>query len=134
LDEATTALLVRAKLAGVVALVAVAVTLYGPPAVELAVQVIEALPLKSVVAVVAEGVQLAPVAGTAKVTVTPLTPVPFEVTFATSGFVNAAPTNALCPPPLAAVIAIVGAGFELELLQPVNKPKARQTTATKIDV
>ena len=129
--------MVRAKVAGVDAPVAVAVTLYGPPAVVLAVQVIEALPLASVVAVVADGVQLAPVAGTAKVTVTPLSAVPFDVTFATSEFANAAPTVALCGVELpAAVIAIVGGGggVELELLQPVNKPKARQTTATKIPV
>jgi hypothetical protein len=99
----------------------------------LAVQVIEALPLASVVTVVADGVQLAPVAGTAKVTVTPLAAVPPDVTFATSGFVNAEPVAALCPPPLDAVIRTTGGGVELELLlQPVNNPRPRQTTAANI--
>jgi hypothetical protein len=70
-----------------------------------------ATPLALVVAVLVPPakVPLAPVwAGAVKVTVTPLAGDPFDVTVATSGLVNAVPTVALCPPPLVAVIAMVG--------------------------
>jgi hypothetical protein len=73
------------------------------------VQVTDALPLESVVAEVAESAQLAPDAGTANVTVAPLSGAPFEVTFATRGAANAVPTWALWFDPLAAVIAMAGA-------------------------
>jgi hypothetical protein len=108
---AAPAVFVRLKLAGVVAPVAVAVTEYAPAAV-FAVNTCEvATPLELVVSVsVAPGVEvanvpLAPVAGAVKVTLTPLDGVPFSVTVAASGFANATPTAALCPPPLVAVIA-----------------------------
>jgi hypothetical protein len=89
----------------------------------------DAVPLTPVVAVVLESVQLAPFAGTGEnVTVTPLAGVPLDVTVAISGLVNAVLTVVLCPPPLVAAIEMVG-GVELELLQPVRKPKARRTDA-----
>jgi hypothetical protein len=53
------------------------------------------LPLASVVPLVAESAQLAPVEGAANVTVAPLSAVPFEVTFATRGAAKAVPTCAL---------------------------------------
>ena len=74
----------------------------------LAVHVTDALPLASVVAVVAESAQLAPDAGAANVTVAPLSAVPFEVTFATSGATKAVPICALWLDPLAAVTTMVG--------------------------
>jgi hypothetical protein len=73
-----------AKLAPVVAPVAVAVTLYAP-VVEFAVHVTDALPFASVVAEAAESAQDAPVDGAANATATPLVGVPPVVTFATSG-------------------------------------------------
>jgi hypothetical protein len=79
-----------------------ATTLYGPPAVKLAVHVTDTVPLALVVPEVAESAQLAPDAGAANVTKTPLTGTPALVTVATNGLANAVPTVALCPPPLVA--------------------------------
>lgn len=75
--------------------------------------VTDALPLASVVAVVAESAQLAPVEGTANVTVAPLSAVPFEITFATRGAAKAVPTCALWFDPLVAVITMVGGGVDV---------------------
>ena len=61
----------------------------------MAVHVTDALPLASVVAVVAESAQLAPDAGAAKVTIALLSAVPFEVTFATRDAPKSVPTCAL---------------------------------------
>jgi hypothetical protein len=69
----------------------------------LAVHVTDTVPLAFVVPEVAEGTQLAPVAGGVKVTKTPLTGLPPLVTVATNGSVNAVLIAALCPPPLVAV-------------------------------
>jgi hypothetical protein len=55
----------------------------------LAVHVTDAFPFASVVTVVLERVQLAPVVGAENVTVTPLAAVPLDVTFATNGLANA---------------------------------------------
>jgi hypothetical protein len=52
---------------------------------------------------------LAPVDGAVKVTETPLAGVPLEVTVATNELLNAALTVALCPPPLVAAMAMIGA-------------------------
>jgi hypothetical protein len=90
-----------------------------------------ATPLALVVAVLTPpaNVPLAPVcAGAVNVTVTPLAGDPPDVTVATSGFVNAAPTVALCPDPLVATIDTTG-GAEFELLQPGKKAKATRTNA-----
>jgi hypothetical protein len=96
-------LLVREKFADV-APVALATTLYGPPAVALAVNVDEVTtPLAFVVAVFSPtaNVPLAPDAGGVKVTTTPLTGLfPASVTVATKGAVNAVLIAALCPEPL----------------------------------
>jgi hypothetical protein len=84
-----------------------------------------ATPLALVVAVFTPPANepVAPVAGTVKVTVTPLIGDPPVVTVATSGAANAAPTAALCGVPLVAAIDSTGGGggVELELLQPVRK-------------
>ena len=101
------AVFVRLKSAGVAIPVAVAVTVYGPPAVAFAVNTADvATPLASVVAVFAPpaNVPLAPVAGGVNVTTTPLTPVPPFDTVATSGAANAVLTVALCAVPLVAAI------------------------------
>ncbi|MGA2858149.1 MAG: hypothetical protein ABSE40_14855, partial [Candidatus Sulfotelmatobacter sp.] len=83
----------------------------------------------SVVTVVLERVQLAPlVAGAENVTVRPLAAVPLDVTFATSGLVNAVPTAALCPPPLTAVINMVGAALVRPKLAGVVAPVAVAVT------
>lgn len=81
----------------------------------MAVHVTDALPLGSVVPVVAESAQLAPDpdAGAANVTVAPLSAVPFEVTFATRAAVKAVPTCVLWPDPLPAVITMVGGGVDV---------------------
>jgi hypothetical protein len=93
------------------------------------VHVTDAFPFASVVAVVLERVQLAPVvAGAANVTDTPLAAVPLDVTFATSGLANAVPTAALCPPPLAAVITMVGAALVRLKLAGVVAPVAVAVT------
>jgi hypothetical protein len=95
-----------------------------------------ATPLALVVAVLVPPakVPLAPVwAGAVKVTVTPLAGDPFDVTVATSGLVNAVSTVALCPPPLVAVIAMVGGGVvwlvDEPELQPVRKLMAKNIKA-----
>ena len=82
-------------------------------------------------------VPLAPVVGAVNVTVTPLVGVPPVVTVATRGFVNAAPTAALCGVPLVAVIDTVGGGgvvvvLEL-LLQLVRKVKVEKIKAGTIN-
>jgi hypothetical protein len=84
-----------------------ATTLYGPPAVALAVNVVDVatpLPLVGgavVVAVPFANVPLAPLPGAVKVTVTPLTGLfPASVTVATKGAANALLIAALCPEPL----------------------------------
>jgi hypothetical protein len=94
----------------------------------LAVQVTDALPLASVVAVVAESAQLAPDAGAAKVTVAPLSAVPFEVTFATRGAAKAVLTCALWGDPLPAVMfmTVFGAMFEPDEPQLARRPMVRQ--------
>jgi hypothetical protein len=129
-----TAVLVRPKVAGVVAPETLAVTVYAP-AVPFAVQVTElTLPLESVVAVVAESAQVAPPEDVvaANVTVAPLSGKPFEVTVTPSGLAKAVFTVALCVASVpTAVITIVGGGVLELLLQPVRKPKARQISATR---
>src|SRR5215472_6308295 len=102
---AAPAVFVRTKFADV-APVALATTLYGPPAVALAVKVAEvATPLAFVVAVFTPpaNVPLAPDAGGVNVTTTPLTGLlPLSVTVATSGAANAVLIAALCGVPLVA--------------------------------
>jgi hypothetical protein len=101
---------VRLKLAGVETPGAVAVTMYGPPTVALAVKTDEvALPVESVVsvsvAVPFKNVPLAELAGAVNVTVTPLTA--FEElssTVATNGAGNGVLMSVLCGVPLVAVI------------------------------
>jgi hypothetical protein len=138
LAEVATATLVRLKFAAPLAPFVVAATVKAP-AVLFAVQADEvATPLELVVSVSVAPpakAQLAPEAGAVKVTETPLAGAPSEVTVADKA-ANAVPTDTLfCSVPPVAVIAIVGVGFEeLELLQPVNKPKARQTTMAKIPI
>jgi len=87
-----------------VAPVALATTLYGPPATLLEVNTAEvATPLAFVVAVFAPPakVPLAPLVGAVKVTTTPLTGLfPESVTVATSGAVKAVLITALWPEPL----------------------------------
>src|SRR6266849_1729239 len=87
-----------------VAPVALATTLYGPPAVAFAVNVAEvATPLALLVAVFTPPakVPLAPLPGAVNVTTTPLTGLfPASVTVATKGAVNAVLIAALCPNPL----------------------------------
>jgi hypothetical protein len=72
---AAPAVLVKAKLTGV-NVPDEATTLYGPPVVELAVHVTDAVPLAVVVAAGAESAQLAPEVGAAKVTEIPLSGFP----------------------------------------------------------
>src|SRR5437764_2820302 len=87
-----------------VAPVALATTLYGPPAVLLAVNAADvATPLPFVVAVFnpPAKVPLAPLPGAVNVTVTlPTGLFPASVTVATNGAPNAALIDALCPEPL----------------------------------
>jgi hypothetical protein len=105
------ATLVREKFAELAPEV-LAVTLYGPPAVALAVNVADvATPLAFVVAVFIPpaNVPLAPLAGAVKVTTTPLTGLfPASVAVATNGALNAVLIAALCPEPLVAVIFAAG--------------------------
>jgi len=88
--------------------VALATTLYGPPAVALAVNTAEvATPLEFVVAVFTPpaNMPLAPLAGGVNVTTTPLTGLfPASVTAATNGAGNAVLIAALCGVPLVAAI------------------------------
>jgi hypothetical protein len=70
--------------------------------------------------------------GAVNVTVTPLAGVVPDITVAARGFVNAAPTTALCPLPLvAAIVTAAGGGVvfvvELELPQPVKRVKVEET-------
>jgi hypothetical protein len=108
---AAPALFVSAKFADVAPL-ALATTLYGPPAVALAVNVAEvATPLAFVVAVFTPpaNVPLAPDAGGVNVTTTPLTGLfPASVTVATSGAAKAVLIVALCGVPLVAVTFAAG--------------------------
>jgi hypothetical protein len=98
--------LVREKFAEV-APVALATTLYGPPAVEFAVKAADvATPLAFEVAVFVPpaNVPLAPLPGGVNVTSTPPTGLfPVSVTVATNGAANAALIAALCPEPLVTV-------------------------------
>jgi hypothetical protein len=132
---AAPALFVRPKLAGAVAPVALAVTVYTP-AVPFAVNVDDvATPLAFVVsvsvAVPPANVPLAPDPGAVNVTVTPLLGVPLVDTVATSGAANAVLTVALCPDPLvAAIVTTFVGGVEFELLHPVHKPMLRPTRAS----
>jgi hypothetical protein len=72
-------------------------------------------------------------AGAVNVTVTPAAGEPPDVTVATSGLAKAAPTTAVCPPPLVAVMATAGGGGwdDLELVQPDRKLRARQGKAAR---
>jgi len=95
-----------------VAPVALATTLYGPPAVLLAVNVADvATPLALVVAVFTPpaNVPLAPLPGAVNVTTTPVTGLfPASVTVATNGAPNAVLIAALCPDPLVAATLAAG--------------------------
>src|SRR5437667_432664 len=97
-----------------VAPVALATTLYGPPAVAFAVNTADvATPLVFVVAVFTPPakVPLAPLPGTVNVTTTPLTRLfAASRTVACSGVANAVLTVALCPEPL--VTATVAGGAD----------------------
>jgi hypothetical protein len=92
--------------------VALATTLYGPPAVAFAVNVAEvATPLAFVVAVFTPpaNVPLAPLVGAVNVTNTPLTGLfPASVTVATKGAANAVLIAVLCPDPLVATTLAAG--------------------------
>jgi hypothetical protein len=103
--------LVNEKLAEV-APVALATTLYGPPAVPFAVKTAEvATPLPLLVAVFTPpaNVPLAPLTGGVNVTTTPLTGLLLaSVTVTTSGEANAASMAALCPEPLVVVTFVAG--------------------------
>ena len=100
--------LVSEKFAGVVTPATVAATVYGPPAVALAVKVAEvATPLALVVAVFTPpaNVPLAPLVGGVNVTTTPLTGLfPASFTVACSCVANAVLTVALCGVPAVAVM------------------------------
>jgi hypothetical protein len=93
--------------------VALATTLYGPPAVAFAVNVAEvATPLAFVVAVFTPpaNVPLAPLVGAVNVTNTPLTGLfPASVTVATKGATNAVLIAVLCPDPLVTTTLAGGA-------------------------
>jgi hypothetical protein len=94
-----------------------------------------ARPLASVVAVFVPpaNVPLAPFAGAVNVTVAPLTAAPSFVTFATSGAAKAVLTVVFCGVPLfAAMVSTGGGGAECELLQPVQKTKARKIKARRL--
>jgi hypothetical protein len=116
-----------------VAPVALATTVYGPPAVAFAVKVAEvATPLVFVVAVFAPpaNVPLAPLVGGVNVTSTPLTGLfPASVTVATKGAPNAVLIVALCPEPL--VTATLAAGptvFVNEKFAGVDTPTTEAAT------
>src|SRR6202030_2894213 len=96
---AAPAVLVKEYVAGAATPGTVAFTVYGPPAVALAVTAAVATPEALVTAVTV--VMLAPLAGPVNVTVTPATGLLLpSFTVATSGLANAAVTCALCPPAL----------------------------------
>ena len=92
--------------------VALATTLYGPPAVAFAVNVAEvATPLAFVVAVFTPpaNVPLAPLVGAVNVTNTPLTGLfPASVAVATKGATNAVLIAVLCPDPLVTTTLAAG--------------------------
>src|ERR1044072_6326321 len=90
---AVAAVFVSAKTAEVDPPASVAVTLYGPPTMEFAVNAgAVATPLESVVTVaLLENEPLAPFAGAAKVTRTALLGIPASVTIACSGAAKALP-------------------------------------------
>src|SRR5258706_29502 len=102
--------LVSEKFAGVAAPDTDAVTLYGPPAVPLAVKVVAvATPCAFVVAVFTPpaNAPLAPLAGAIKVTVAPFTGLfPESFTVAWNGVANAVLIVALCGVPAVAAILI----------------------------
>ncbi len=122
------------------ALPAVAVTVYGPPTVALAVTVALATPDALVVAVMV--VIPAPLAGPAKVTVTPLIGLLLaSFTVTDNGFVNAVLICALCPLPEFAVTeagvawftvtpAVVSAMLGSALARIVVEPAATAVTGT----
>src|SRR5436190_22658678 len=104
---AVAAVFVSAKTAEVDPPASVAVTLYGPPTMELAVNAgAVATPLASVATVVLpENEPLAPFAGAAKVTRTPLLGIPDSFTVACKGAAKTLPTVADCGVPAVALIA-----------------------------
>jgi hypothetical protein len=125
--------LVRAKFAEVAIPDADAVTVYGPPAVLLAVKTADvAIPCAFVVAVFTPpaNVPLAPLAGAVNVTATPLTGLfPASFTVACSCVGNAVLRLALCGVPAVAVI-LVGAPAWLvsEKLAGVETPVTEAVT------
>ena len=126
---------VRLKFAAAAAPEVVAATVYGPPAVALAVNVDEvARPLAFVVsvsvAVPLPNLPLAPEEGAVNVTETPLAGFPLEVTNATSGFANAVLTFSLWPDPLDTAITGIGAAVFVRLnfaAAPVSPVKSAVT-------
>src|SRR6267143_491288 len=125
--------LVSEKVAGVATPVTDADTLYGPPAVLLAVNVAAvATPCVFVVAVFypPANVPLAPLAGAAKVTVAPLTALLKEsLTVACSCVANAVLMAALCGVPAVAVIVDGGpAKLVSEKLAGVETPLTNAVT------
>jgi hypothetical protein len=110
------ALFVRAKEAGLLTSVADAVTVYGPPAVALAVKVGEVATPEALVCTVAlipppANVPLAPEVGELNVTLAPETGLLFaSITVATNGFPKACLTCAVWPPPEVAVMLPGGPG------------------------
>jgi hypothetical protein len=94
------------------------VTEYAP-AEAFAAAVTEASPVESVVAVVALSVADAPLEGGVKVTVAPLTGLPWaSVTVAESAALKAVLTCVLCEPPPVAVIVAAGPAVFVRLKTP----------------
>ena len=126
------ATLVIEYVAGVETPVTVAFTVYGVPAVALAVKVGDVAMPEEFVDTVTEvpapaKVPLAPLAGAANVTLAPLTGFPPEsLTAATNGAANAAFTCALWLPPL---VAVMDAGGPTVLVA----VKVAEKLATKAD-
>src|SRR5580692_1981901 len=123
--------LVNEKFA-VVAPVALATTLYGPPAIAFAVNTVEvATPLPLLVAVFTPpaNLPLAPLAGGVNVTTTPLTGLLLaSVTVVTSGAANAASIAALCPEPLVVVTFAAGVAVFVRTKSAELAPAALATT------
>src|ERR1700724_3561809 len=115
-----------------VAPVALATTLYGPPAVAFAVNVADvAPPLAFVVAVFSPPakVPLAPLVGAVNVTTTPLTGLfPASVTVATKGAPKAVLIAALCPDPLVTATLAAGPTLFVREKLPEVAPVALATT------
>jgi len=130
--SAEAAVFVSEKFAAVTTPATVAVTVYGPPAVPLAVNVAEvATPLAFVTAVFTPPAKLplAPVPGAVNVTVTPETGFPpLSFTVATSGAAKAVLMVALCGVPL---VAVMLAGVPAVL---VSKKFAAVTTPATVAV